>query len=418
MREATAGRVWLRTTPGAWVSGLALELRGDTLVPSVELVGDTEDLQLALSLSLDGKELAAWPAVPAGGGLAPRTWSGEVWDIGRPALVVATARLETADGKVVDTVSRRVGLRDARAEAGAMVLNGRPAPLLALRVLPEESAAEVARTLAVAGGNALEVHGNIVGSGWYETTDEWGLGVVVTPRCEGNQQRNSARPDAAQARHVVDQNGRLLRAAASRPSLLAWTCEGTDGSDDARCGYLTRDPLGRAVLGAQVPAAPMIDAPSPRVGRRWVIEVAPNGFRSMETFAEEFLSATGTGGPGGVLLAPPPQGREAWLAGWATVRAALGANPWTIEARRSRSVVVVAGLAPGELAALEVPGQARAGAYADARGEARIEAWHEGPATVVTPRGRQAVVLRADRWDEQLRRVDHAVRVAATATGG
>ncbi len=410
MRRATAGRVWLRTLPRAHVSGLAVELREDTLVPSVELEGDVSDLRVGLSLSLDGDELAQWAAVPAGEALPTRSWSGPVWDLRTPSLVVATARLETAEGVVVDAVSRRVGLRDSRIRDGAMTLNGRRSPILALRASLDAVQADVARDVARAGANALELHGTVVGQDWIETTDEWGLGVVVTPRCDGNQQPG---PSSASASAIDDQNVRLLRAAAWRPSVLAWICEGAFRGDDARCSFLTGDPLHRAVLGLEIPAAPMIGAAAPVAAARWVSEIAPGGFRGLDTLAEEFLAATGTTGPGGVILDPPPRGYDRWLQSWTTVRETLGATPWTIEPRRSRSVVVVTGLAGGELATLEIPGEAAVGAFANARGEARLEAWYEGAAQVVTARGRRAVVLVADRWTADLQRESHAVRVSA-----
>jgi hypothetical protein len=155
----------------------------------------------------------------------------------------------------------------------------------------------------------------------------------------------------------------------------------------------------------------MIGAEAPVVASRWVSEIAPGGFRGLDTIADEFLTATGRAGPGGVILDPPPRGYERWLGAWTRVREALGATPWTIAPRRSRSVVVVGGLVPAELVTLEIPGQAAVGAFADGRGEARLDAWHEGAATVVTAAARHAVTLRADEWDADLRRVDRAVRV-------
>lgn len=210
---------------------------------------------------------------------------------------------------------------------------------------------------------------------------------------------------------MTDPNARLLGASASRPSILAWSCEGAFQGDAPRCAFLADDPLERAVLGLQIAAAPMIGADLPLATVRWVSEIAPGGFRGLDTLADEFLTATGKEGPGGVLLDPPPREYDRWLRAWTRVRETLGATPWTIAPRRSRSVVVVGGLAPGELVTLEIPGQAAVGAFADGRGEARLEAWHEGPARVVTVGQRHEVVLRADQWDAELRRVDHAVRL-------
>ena len=201
------------------------------------------------------------------------------------------------------------------------------------------------------------------------------------------------------------------RASASRPSILVWSCEGAFLGDAPRCAFLAQDPLRRAVLGLEVPAAPMIAVAAPVSTSRWVSEIAPGGFGTLDTLADEFLAATGKAGPGGVLLDPPPREYDRWLRAWTRVRETLGATPWTIAPRRSRSVLVVGGLAPGELATLEVPGQAAVGAFADGQGEARLEAWHEGPARVVTVGQRHEVVLRADQWDAELRRVDHAVRL-------
>lgn len=409
-------RLHARPTANAAVLGIALPLVDGEVHPIVQGLAP-DDATVEVFVSLDGRRMLGWEAQPAGQGagildmapFAPKRWPGELWGIDAPALYVVTAVIRGADGAVLDASSERVGVRESTLVNGQLELNGEPSPLLAMRLDPVEDLHETAKGLAEVGANAVEVHGLVAGGRWLSRFDEWGLPVVHMPRCDGNLDR--APEGASTVLAMTTQDAALLRAAASRPAVLAWVCEGAIQHRESWCGSLHADPLGRPILGLDNPALSIVGSEAGTGERRWIFEMGAGGpFVSFEKVAAAYLAVIGPGGPGGVILPPPPMGRDAWAAAWRGATKALGTRPWTSGTYRASSSVVVSGLTPGAPAVIEAPWMTPQGAVADDKGTARIDIWYQGGAVLRIGERRLSVTLTADLWNG-VDRVSHALVV-------
>lgn len=416
-REPTGGTLTLRLQDTTVVDGVFVALVDGSAEGRVDVSGAPAGATTELRVSRDGDTLAEWGPAPAGTALAAQPWTGPTWALNQPELVVATATIRATDGTVLAERSQRVGVRATTLPQGRLALGAASVPLMALRGQPFEDPSTVAEMVAAAGLDAVELHGAIATSRWFSTFDEWGLPIVQIARCDGRlwgQGEDVATALKHHAPALAEQDTRLLRASAGRPSVVAWACEGADNLRAVSCGGLRADPLKRPIFGVDVPAVSIAgDFAPPPHGPTWVIEVGhPHGGSLPEPglTAHTFLRGTGTGGPGGVV--PRPEGGEgaAWAPAWAAAAQSLGVTPWTLAERRASSVVSVTGLAPGTIAVLRAPGLAAVGAAADATGVARIEAWYVGAAEVVVGGVTKPVTLSADTW-VGTRRVTHGVTV-------
>jgi hypothetical protein len=215
---------------------------------------------------------------------------------------------------------------------------------------------------------------------------------------------------------LAEQERRLLDAAAARPAVLAWICEGTGHFRDALCGGLRADPLRRPVLGLDVPSI-VIDGRHPHVSTvpTWVTEIGASAQQvppPADLAGAALLRATGPKGPGGVAQPVPrtPAELATWAASWSATARTLGVTAWAPRTRRAASALTVRGLAPGALVTLDAPWMARLGATADDTGAARFSVWYEGTATLTSAGGTQTVTLRADVWEGSTR-VDRGITV-------
>ncbi len=389
-RAPLAGALTLRLQRSVAVEAIAVPLLDGVLHPAVTLREPPPGGTLEVVVSRDGERVVSWGPQPADAALAALPWPGERWAIGRPELYLVTAILRDAAGAVLSERTERVGFREATLREGTLYLNGAQAPLLAVRSQPGRDPS-VAAALAASGGlNAVELHGAVPPAGWLARFDELGLPVVHLPRCDGGLWKPGDDELAIRATHaavLAEQESRLLVEAASHPSVLAWACEGSDSSRAPACGGLHRDPLGRPVFGVDLTATSISGAfaPVPR-GPTWVIEVGhpPGGMLPAPAItAGAFLRGVGTWAVGGVVPAPQEGEGEAWAEAWTAAARTMGAEAWTSVPRRAASVVVVAGLRPGQIAVLHAPFLAPTGAAADATGQARIQVWYAGAAEVV-----------------------------------
>ena len=203
-----------------------------------------------------------------------------------------------------------------------------------------------------------------------------------------------------------EQDARLLSASLARPAVLAWICEGSSSMRDVACGNLKTDPLHRPIMGIDNFALSIAGVENTHFEKRaWIIEIgATEHFQSFQKAGEAFMGATGPSGPGGVYFPPPPVDQDKWGPAWQGVSKALGITPWFSENRRGMSVVLVKGLAPGELVYLDMPWQVGTGAVADSWGNARIEAWYVGETELMIGGEKRKVTLTPDSWEGTTRK--------------
>lgn len=412
MFHTTPAELWLELQPSAHITQFAIDLHAQQLTPSLT-ANAPSDSTVEIVLSDNGTVLQHWSPQSLEHAWPTQSWRGPTWSIAAPQLITATAILRSTDGTVLDIASKRVGLRTTELASERFLLNGQPSPLLAMRVNPHENITDILNAVAEVGANAVEIHGVVAPDSWLSRFDEWGLAVVFLPRCDGGFSRDPQ--DLLRlAPQMAAQDQRLMQLATQHPAILTWICEGASGQQEALCGRYHQDPLHRPVMGLDNLGTSMMGletAGPPKPA--WVIEIgAGANFRGFETIARAFLTMTGAQGPGGVILPPPPVKNASWAPAWKSVTSTLQATPWQLSTHRAMSTVVVSGLKMGDLAVLSAPWLSPVGAFADGHGEARIQAWYEGAATLLIGEKQISVALVADQW-QGLSRIDHHVTLAA-----
>ncbi len=417
----------LSLRPASHVDAVALRTEGTDVRAVVRTHQAPAGARVRVSTTLDGAllqdlgqseitaEVTSLPAV---------TWTGPRWspvaeDDG--ALVHVVATLESAEGRVLDRLSRRTGVRSMTVGPDGFVLDGLGFAMLADRIRSGRSPHVQLPGVLDAGINALEAHGRWPSNLWLDEADELGLPVVLLPRCVGDiwagapgnreEQLTRWRDDLAR------QDGELVWAAATHPSIVLWACEGGPGTASQLCeGIHHADPVGTPVAS--------VDLPSRSIGAvadgeetsppAWIVEVGQSRrAHPISTTAEYFAQASG-GTYGGVALSRPPEDGdlEEWQTAWIGVARQLGVPALSLSDRRAPARVRVEGLEPGRPAWVEVEGLTPVGALTGAGGSAEVDVWHRGTAGVVVGTDRWEVTLEPDRWRD-LERISHAVLVSA-----
>lgn len=420
---------YLRIRPLTHVERVELPMDGDRVAPTVRVLGAPAGSTAHLEVRLDGRRIMAWDDVPIEAGHASfpaRRWRGPRWDPtqkGGTGLVLAVARVRGPDGSVLDVMGERTAVRDMTFEDGRLLLNGRPAPLLAIRARVEDPFAASTTAALETGANSLEVHGFSPGEPLADALDELGIGLVYMPRCDGQlwdrRREKEPAPFETWRQTLSYQDQGLLSFWANHPALLLWACEGSPEQASNLCSVLRADPLARPVVGGQIVGtvlgSPMAAdyRPSPR---SWVLEVTAAGETPIEQRVFDLFASEGQG-VGGVMALPPgspgPENAQRlmdWRAAWSKVHEKLDSEPWAPLRRRGMSRVEVTGLEAGEVAWIEAPWATPAGVVSSGRA-LTLEAWHQGEARVTLPARAVDVQIQPDEWDG-LKKIPHALALA------
>ncbi|GLY42723.1 beta-galactosidase [Amycolatopsis sp. NBRC 101858] len=160
---------------------------------------------------------------------APKLWSAE-----RPDLYTAVLLLRDPAGKVVETLSARVGFREFRLADGLMRINGQPVTLRGTNrheMHPGHGAALTRADLVEDVGLMKRLNINAVRTShypnnptWYELADEYGLYVVDETNLETHGVRDSypgSNPDWTTA--VVARAQRMVHRDKNHPSVVIWS---------------------------------------------------------------------------------------------------------------------------------------------------------------------------------------------------
>ena len=153
----------------------------------------------------------------------PRLWSAE-----HPNLYKLTVELKNADGKVIESVSRKVGIREVTIKDGILLVNGVPVKLAGVcrhDIYPTSGTA-VGRDLWLqdlslmkeANINAVRTSHYPYGAGFYDLCDEMGLYVVdELPYCQCDSTDNET------MRSAFEQRAReTLARDKNHPSIIIW----------------------------------------------------------------------------------------------------------------------------------------------------------------------------------------------------
>ncbi len=382
--------------------------------------------QVHFFTALDGRIQTDFGTHPVGG-------TGEVssfvtkpedplWQWGNPALTHLFVDVLDAAGTSVRRYSVRTGLRSSGFTPAGLSINDTASPAMAIRVLhglDRPDLLTVFEESVPAGVNAVEVHGDMVGSRLMDLADELGIPVVVLPRCVGRVGRPPG-AGASLAETLRSQDQRTVAGVGAHPSVVSWLVEGDrqiiglgrkeTGELPPWTDELPADPMKRPVVGIDIPGTllQMGDLRTGEVtcpagcGGKWIVESTfrivphPNLWGAVASGWSEAISA---GIPGGTLPTPSPNELRAWTAAFAPVVKASGALSFPLdERRRASSRVQVRGAGPGELVWVEAPGTTLVGAQADASGQAVVDVWYDGVATVRGAGWESSVRLEPMEW--------------------
>jgi hypothetical protein len=181
-------------------------------------------------------------ASPAGGAVEIAIPQPRLWDIGQGWLYRAEARL-LEEGRPVDAVSARFGIREVTTDAGRILLNRRPIYLLGaldqdfwpetISTPPSREALDEqlarARELGI---NLLRCHIKVPDPRYLEAADEAGMLLW----CE---LPNWSRFSSTAAARGVDTLRRMVETMGNHPSVIAWTIINEDWGTQLR--YEARD---------------------------------------------------------------------------------------------------------------------------------------------------------------------------------
>lgn len=422
----------LRLRPSCHVDDLALRTEGEEVRVVVRIRGAPAGARVGAIAVLDGEivqdlgladvegELTTLPAV---------RWEGQRWSPlseESGGLVHVVARIEGADGVVLDRLSRRTGVRSMDAGEEGFTLDGRRFPLLADRIQDGVTPHLQLAGVEAAGINALEAHGHLPPRALLDEADELGLPVVVLPRCVGTVWRGQSGDRWAELdrwrEELSRQDEAVVWYAAGHPSVLLWACEGSPAlarrlceriasSDPTDTPVAAVDLASRSISGVDAEFA--VERGADDQAPAWIVEIGKiQGGHSIGGIAQHFVEASG-GVYGGVALSAPPREEDAkeWRSEWRDVADSLGVRATSTGNRRARSRVRVTGLDPGQPVWLEAVGLHPRGAVASSRGVAIIDLWHRGACTLRAGSETREVTLEPDRW-KALKRVSNQVQVS------
>ena len=114
----------------------------------------------------------------------PVVWDGPLWTPENPQLIHLIGILTDENGIVIDTWSRRTGIRQVDVGNQSLRINQIPTPLMAVRAVTNPRVGSLEsrlQTWASGGVNAIEIHGESPPRSWLNLADEFGIPVVLCP---------------------------------------------------------------------------------------------------------------------------------------------------------------------------------------------------------------------------------------------
>ncbi len=405
--KASVGGVQLHLAPAVHIDWLALPIEAGMVRAKASAPKAPEGATIRFEAALDGKLFQSLGKAEVHNGIAQAEaieWGGPLWSpqTGSSALFQFSATLFDKMGEQLDQRIVRSGLRETTATKEGLLLNGKPTPIVAVRMEEnwKKDGTNLDELLRV-GVNSIEIHGTYPPQSWMNLSDEAGIQVVVLPRCDGEVMATS-QDVLTHHKTLTDQQNRLAQSNLHHPSLLFWTTEGTPELMSSLAETFSKDPLGRLVTGGEIPAVSLSSRnPKPLRGMRpgtWITEITNPPGTGPEAAIHLFRAAMQKGAIGGVLPVDRnhPATRNTWLSLLQTLTESLHIALDTTKPRRSNSKVAISALKAEAPIWLEAPYVLPTGTMPDSKGTAKLSAFHEGEALLSHGSETRTVALRAD----------------------
>lgn len=410
----------LSLKPTIHLSSLDLPLDGTRVQPVAKVEGELTAGTVRFLAALDGEVLAdLGEAQVKADGIAqaePLVWDGPLWTLENPQLIHLVGILSDENGTVLDTWSKRTGIRQVDVGSQSLRINQIPTPLMAVRAVTNPRVGSLEsrlQTWAPGGVNAIEIHGESPPRSWLNLADELGIPMVVLPRCAGRATTHRAVDDAL-IDLLEDQDARLVQAMSAHPSVVLWVTEG-DGQEvrgerqtvPMWTRELLNDPQARPVVdhdlkgGALKVGAQQTECHGGSCTGLWLTEITSSGgipdpLRAQST---AYLRATWSDGAFGGTIPTGQEGDQRWAQTWSVLGTGLGVKQMDPGEKRGMSVVQINGLEPGQMVYLEAPWAPVVGTVADSQGMAQLQTWYEGKALIRTSDWTETVELESSQWE-------------------
>ena len=402
--QADIGSLQLQLRPQSNIDWIAFPFDGRVLQPTAAINHAPEGARVSFMVARDGEKLAdlGIANVKEGRAMAPKVpWDLLQWgpNTGSDALYQFGAILETSDGKQLDVLFERDGIRSTRLEDQSFLLNETPTRFVAVRMEENwKNDPQAIDDLLAAGINTIEIHGSYAHQEWLDFADETGLFVVLLPRCDGEVKAGRKQVDS-HATNVSAQHQLLYKHTLHNPSMLFWTTEGTPDLMYALSGLFQDDPLQRMVTGRALQALSLSSRNSSALQSlsksTWITEITTRPGENPATTIALFQQALNSGAIGGVL--PVNRNNSALRKTWNERLRNINLSEDTTfktNPKRGKSFVWINQITDATPLWLEAPFTTPTGVLANRQRYASIEVFHTGEATLRQNDRSQQVVLQ------------------------
>jgi beta-galactosidase len=168
---------------------------------------------------------------------AANKWSAEV-----PYLYTLTIQLMNSDGKVLEAISQRVGIRDVKIKGGQLLVNGKAIRIKGVnrhefdpetgRVISRESMIEDIKLMKQNNINAVRTSHYPNNAQWYDLCDEYGLYVMDEANIESHElwNKNIILAEKPQWKHAfVARGASMVSRDKNHPSIIIWSLGNESG---------------------------------------------------------------------------------------------------------------------------------------------------------------------------------------------
>ena len=407
--------------PKNHIAGMALPMQDLQITPIVWSSGD-EASQVDLYVELDGKILEELGTCPISNGVstcATQKWTLGTWNIGEPNLYSLRGVLKNQEGKILDQMVERIGVRELSWNKKGLWINKERKQLLAARMVHRRGGEDFSSLLKLfhgAGVNTLEVHGEMLRQDWLRITDELGFGIAIVPRCVGRCNHKDGGSSNDQLAFMRLQDQRLLWDIKTHPSITLFALEGDTNphwtSKSLWTEYLQENIHNIPVFGLDLPVRLLkMKLEGNQISSQcqpgscegaWLVEtVIQSKFPPWDLLSQEYLKIQTSGAIGGVIPTPRkkinPKEKETWQASWKSVQSSLGTTPINTERQRASTRLTIQSK-PEEIVMIRAPGINSVQKKADKNGLSSFEIFYQGSLSLQCGEVSIQKDIKADQW--------------------
>ena len=417
--------------PKNHISGMALPMKDGKITPIIWAEGENAS-QISLQIELDGKILQELGTCTISNGVsscAEQKWTLEKWNIGDPHLYQLRGILKDEQGKILDQMIEKIGVRELNWSQQGIWINKEQKQPLSARMVHRRGGEEFFSRLNLyqqAGINTLEFHGELLRRDWLSIMDELGFGAAIVPRCVGRCNHKNGGSAKDQLAFMQLQDQRLLWDIKTHPSVTLFALEGDTNSKWSRKSlwteYLQQNLHNIPVFGLDLPVRLLkMELQGQEISSQclpngcqgsWLVEtVIQSKFPPWELLTAEYLQIQKQGAIGGVIPTPrkkiDPKEKFLWLQSWQSVKAELNPAPLSLDNKRASSQITVQSK-KGEIVTIRGNGIRSIRKKADNNGLSSFDLFYQGNIEVQCGQKTLQTEVSADYWNQLKRTTNNS----------